>query len=182
MKNLLIQDFTKFDSRKIEAFLQHHKLFNVHAIVPADAFTDQWLKLMNRFAINVVVPLDGVDDTHNGLFESEKRNPGLEARLLAAPASKLNILFQSSLEPGHGKAVALALSFPEVPVWMVRNPEGPCQYFDDMQLVRAFDANDAPLPNVQYRLDLRADFYPVSYETLTKSGIVGENECLVLVK
>ncbi|QXO09608.1 hypothetical protein pEaSNUABM11_00184 [Erwinia phage pEa_SNUABM_11] len=182
MKSLLLQNFTKYDNRKIEAFLQHYKLFNIHAIVPGDAFNDQWLKLMNRFAINVVVPINCVENGHNSLAEIEKRNPGFEERLLAAPASKLNLLRESNLEPGGQSLVALALSFPNVPVWMIRNPENACQYFDDMMFMRAFQENDQALPNLQYRFDLRADFDIVSYDTLTQVGFVGEKECLVLTR
>lgn len=182
MKSLLLQNFTKYDSRKIEAFLQHYKLFNIHAIVPPDDFNDQWLRLMNRYAINVVLPIQCVENGHDSIVEIEKRNPGFEARIQAAPASKLNILRTSTLERGSDSLVALALSFPEVPVWMVRNPEGPCQYYDDMMFMRAFQENDAPLENLQYRLDLRADFELVSYEMLTKVGFVGEKECLVLTR
>ena len=181
MKSLLLQDFTKYDNRKIEAFLHHHKLFNIHAIVEPDAFTDQWLKLINRFAINVIIPIHCVEEGHNGLVEIEKRNPGFEQRLLNAPASKVNILRQSTLESGSRSIIALALSFPLVPIWVTRDPEQPCQYYDDQRVVSVFSEQDTPLPNVVWRFDLRSDFYSVSYDTLLKAGMVGDKECLVLM-
>lgn len=182
MKSLLLQNFTKYDSRKVEAFLQHYKLFNIHAIVPADDFNDHWLRLMNRYALNVVLPVECVEKGHNSVAEIEKRNPGFEARILAAPASKLTLMRQSTNERGSDSLVALCLSFPDVPVWMVRNPEGACHYFDDMMFMQAFQENDQPLPNLVYRLDLRIDFELMSYDMLTKVGFVGEKECLVLAR
>ncbi|ANZ49530.1 hypothetical protein WELLINGTON_177 [Erwinia phage Wellington] len=182
MKSLLLQNFTKYDSRKIEAFLQHYKLFNIHAIVPADDFNDHWLRLINRFALNVVLPIQCVENGHDSLAEIEKRNPGFEARILAAPASKVNILRTGTIDRGGDSLVALCLSFPDVPVWMVRNPESACHYFDDMMFMQAFQENDQPLPNLQYRLDLRIDFEIMSYDMLTKVGFVGEKECLVLTR
>lgn len=183
MKSLLIQDFTKYDNHRIAAFLQHYKMFNVHVIIPGDAFTDQVLKLVNRFALNVIIPIHCVENGHESVAQIELRNPGFEERLLAAPASKVNILRQSTLEVGGESIVALAMSFPNIPVWMVRNPDDACCYYDDIGFMRAFCEKDTPLPNLKYRFDLRTDFTVLSYETLEKVGMAGgDKECLVLVK
>lgn len=185
MKSLLIHNFTRHSVHLVDAFLRQRKLYNVHAIVPGEDFNDDIQKLLIRYGLNVIIPLDSVDEGHNSVVEIEKRNPGFEERVNAFPKHKLQILRRSS-ENYDGVAVAgLALNFLGIRIRANRGMHLTDAFYREYEITnKTFEemGDEAMNALVVWGEELENDFQFIDFGVLTELGIVGASECLVMTK
>jgi len=185
MKAFLIHNFTKRSHHLVAAFLHKHGLYNAHALVAPDAFTDDVVKLCIRFGLNVILTLDGVEEHHNSVVEVEKRNPGFEARVTDFPRHKIEILRRSTRNLDTENLIGLALSWPELRVRAVRSHEAYDAFGEEMHLTRAYmeqNQDHAEQMNIVWGQDIYTDFQLFDFDLAMDLGLVGATECLVMTK
>ncbi|ANZ48465.1 hypothetical protein BIZ78_gp110 [Erwinia phage vB_EamM_Caitlin] len=185
MKSLLIHNFTKRNVHLVDAFLRKHKLYNAHAIVPAEHFTKEIEVLCVRFGLNVLVPLSGLEGGHLSLQEVEKRNPGIEERIANFPRHKIEILRRSSRNMDAENLIGLALNWPELRVRACRSLEQYDAFGEEMHMVFGFmeqNQDEAKTINIHFGEELENDFQMLDFGLLSDLGLVGANECLVMTK
>lgn len=185
MKSLLIHNFTKRSLHLVDAFLRKHKLYNVHAIVPADSFTKDVETLCVRYGLNVIVPLTGLEGDHNALAEVEKRNPGIEERIKTFPRHKIEILRRSTRNLDTENLLGLALNWPELRVRACRSLEQYDAFGEEMHMIFGFmeqNQDEAKSINIHFGQELESDFQMFDFGLALDLGLVGANECLVMTK
>ncbi|ECG1798579.1 hypothetical protein D6R99_07740 [Salmonella enterica subsp. enterica] len=187
MLSLMIHNFTRLDTTLLDQFLSKHKLFDVTLLCKAENYTDTVKNLVIRHSLNVHIELNCVELGHDSLANAELRNSGLEERMLATPPSKLTVLFRAK----HGKTVdsliALAQSFPQNKIKIVRNDKDQCNYYELWEHVGVFNTapetpEDKKVNNLVWQFDLAKDYQFLDYGLLKDIGIVGKTECLVMTK
>lgn len=185
MKSLLIHNFTKRSLHLVDLFLRKHKLYNVHAIVPADSFTKDVDALCVRFGLNVIVPLSGLEGGHLSLQEVEKRNPGIEERIKNFPRHKIEILRRSTRNMDAENLLGLALNWPEIRVRACRALEQYDAFGEEMHIIHGFmdqNQDEAKNINILFGEELENDFQMLDIGLLADLGLVGVDECLVMTK
>lgn len=185
MKSLLIHNFTKRNIHHLDVFLRKHKLYNAHALVPAEAFSKEVENLCVRFGLNVIVQLSGLEGDHHSLAEVEKRNPGIEERIKTFPRHKLEILRRSTRNMDTENLLGLALNWPELRVRACRSLEQFDAFGEEMHMVFGFmeqNQDDAKTMNIHFGGELENDFQMLDFGLLNDLGLVGAIECLVMTK
>lgn len=187
MKSILIHNFTKRKLHLVDRFLRKNKLFNVHAIVAGEDFTDEIQHLLIKYGLNVLVPVTCVEAGHESVAEIEKRNPGFEQRLLAYPRHKIELLRHSGMNPSAESIVALGLSFPRMRIRNLRSPTPVDGYytereiFHDHLLPQLSDEEQVSIA-VMWGDNLDQDFQMLDFGLLLELGLIEEDECLLLTK
>lgn len=185
MKSLLIHNFTKRSLHLVDAFLRKHKLYNIHAVVPADSFTKEVDALCIRFGLNVIVPLSGLEGGHDSLKEVEKRNPGIEERIKAFPRHKIEILRRAGRAMDTENLLGLALNWPELKVRACRSQEQYDSFGEEMHVVFGYmeqNREDTQNINILFGEELEGCFQMLDFGLAIDLGLVGANECLVMTK
>lgn len=182
MKSPLIHNFTKSDSRIFGEFLRKYKMFNAHILLDGDKLTPEIAKLITRYSLNVMIPLECTEVGHQSIKAIEKRNPGFEALLASLPPSKVDILFTTKMDTNPNSLIVLALNYPHHDILVRRHPENVCAFFDVQSVVNVFSEKDTTVANLDWIYDLSRNFTPVDYGALKELGLVGEQECLVMSK
>lgn len=182
MKSPLIHNFTKHDARLFGEFLRKNKLFNAHILIEGDKLTPDVAKLVNRFSLNMIIPIDCMEVGHQSVAAIEKRNPGFTELLNSLPPSKAELLFTTKMGCNPSSLLSIALSYPNNDIIVRRDPEAMCSFFDVQGVVQAFSAADTPIENVEWAYDLGRNYTPIDYGMLKELGLVGEQECLVMTK
>ncbi|ANZ50081.1 hypothetical protein PARSHIK_172 [Erwinia phage vB_EamM_Parshik] len=185
MKSLLIHNFTRRNVHLVEAFLRKHKLYNIHAIVPGEDFNDDTIRLLNRYGLNVILPLQGVEDDHQSVVEIEKRNPGFEKRVVAFPKHKLQVLRRSTGDADPTNVVGLALNFPGVTVRALRGTHLTDAFYHEFEVARKTleeMGDEAEEAKLLWGEELENDFQFIDFGLLVDLGIAGESGCLVTTK
>lgn len=187
MKSILIHNFTKRKLHLVERFLRKHKLYNVHAIIPGEDFTEEIKPLLIKYGLNVMIPVYCTETGHESVVEIEKRNPGFEQRVLDYPRHKIELLRYSAENPSSASIAALAVSFPRLPIRCLRSTSIYDAYYVEHQ---TFNENVLPqltdeerdIANVVWSNDLSETFQLIDFGLLQELGMVGEEECLLLTK
>ncbi|ANZ49005.1 hypothetical protein HOV30_gp156 [Erwinia phage Derbicus] len=187
MQSLMIHNFTRLDTTLLDAFLTKHKLFDVSILCKAENYTDTVKKLVIRHSLNVHIELDCVENGHNSLANAELRNAGLEQRMLDTPPSKLTVLFRAKRNKQVDSLIALAQSFPNNKIKVVRDNKDQCNYFELWDHIGVFNtAEETPVEsrvsNLVWQYDLAKDYSFLDYGLLKDVGILGKTECLVMTK
>ncbi|ANZ48744.1 hypothetical protein BIZ83_gp109 [Erwinia phage vB_EamM_ChrisDB] len=185
MKSLLIHNFTKRSLHLVDLFLRKHKLYNVHAIVPAEDFSKEVEALCVRFGLNVIVPLSGLEGGHLSLQEVEKRNPGIEERIKTFPRHKIEILRRSTRNMDAENLLGLAMNWPEIRVRACRSLEQYDAFGEEMHMVFGYmeqNQDEAKTLNFHFGDELETDFQMFDFGLAMELGLVGANECLIMTK
>lgn len=182
MKSPLIHNFTKHDARLFGEFLRKNKMFNAHVLLDGDKLTADVAKLINRYSLNILLPLECIEVGHQSIAAIEKRNPGFTELLATLPASKVEILYTTKMNCNPSSLLSLALSYPNHAIIVRRDPEAMCSFYDVQGVIQAFSQADTPITNVEWAYDLSRNYAPIDYGMLKELGLVGEQECLVMTK
>lgn len=183
MKPVLLCNITKYNLREVEALINQKNLFAATAVVDAEAFTDELERFLNRYAINVIIPLTGTDSGHGSLSDVETRNPGLEVRINSWPRHKLAILFNTDsvtatedLTDRTGALLALALSFPDNRVLALRGASQHDAYFplrDRVWQYGQLPEDPIEAPNIEFETSMTNRFNILDYQFMKEIGLIG---------
>lgn len=185
MKSLLIHNFTRHNLHLVDAFMRKHKLYNIHAIVPGEDFNDDIIKLLNRYSLNVIIPLRCVEEGHNSVLAVEQRNPGFEERVKAYPKHKLQIMRRANEQSSAVSIIGLALNFPGTPIRAMRGTHLTDAFYHEYEVANKTleDMGDeAQGATIVWGEELENDFQFIDFGLLQTLGIVGASECLVMTK
>lgn len=185
MKSVLLTNFTKSNVYRLGAFLEKHKLYNVHAVIPAGEFTEQIAALCGRYGLNVFIPLSGIENGHESVMEVVKRNPNFEEVVASYPRNKIEILRRSTDQMDAENLIGLAMNWPRLRVRALRSSSLYDSFYDEMELALKFmeqDKEAADVMNISWGQHLENDFDVINYGLLENMGIIGENVCLATTK
>ncbi len=187
MKSILIHNFTKRKLHLVDRFLRKSKLYNVHAIVAGEDFTDEIQSLLLKYGLNVMIPVYCVEKGHESVAEIEKRNPGFEKRLLAYPRHKIELLRHSIDEASPESLVALGLSFPRMRIRNLRSNNPVDAYYTERQifeehLLPQLEEEEQHNISLLWAGNLDQDFQMLDFGLLLELGLIEEDECLLLTK
>lgn len=185
MKSLLIHNFTQRSLHLVDAFLRKHKMYNVHAIVPGEDFNDDVIRLLNRYGLNVIIPMSCVEEGHQSVIAIESRNPGFEERVKAFPKHKLQIMRRSGGVSNATSVLGLALNFPGVTIRALRSPHLTDAFYHEYDVVqRTLEemGDEASEAKLVWGEELENDFQFIDFGLLAELGIAGATECLVMTK
>ncbi|HHS7556373.1 TPA: hypothetical protein ACTPQ1_004665 [Salmonella enterica] len=187
MKSILIHNFTKRKLHLVDRFLRKKKLYNVHAIVSGEDFTDDIQSLLIKYGLNVIIPVNCVEKGHESVAEIEKRNPGFEARVLAYPRHKIELLRHSDMEPSPESLIALGLSFPRMRIRNLRNTTPVDAYYTERQIFEEhlfpqLEEDEQHQITVVWGDDLDQSFQMLDFGLLFELGLIEEDECLLMTK
>lgn len=196
MKSLLIHNFTKRNLHLVAAFMQKHGMYNIHAIVEPDAFTDEVRRLCVRFGLNVILPLDGIEKTHNSVEQVEKRNPGFEQRVAEFPRHKIEILRRSTQNLDTDNLIGLAINWADhenpdaadlvgIRVRALRSNHQFDSFGEEMHQIFVFQEQNGDLAEKMKFIwgeELSEHFQMVDFGLLMDLGLAGESECLVMTR
>ncbi|QVW55313.1 hypothetical protein pEaSNUABM29_00273 [Erwinia phage pEa_SNUABM_29] len=171
----------------VDRFLRKKKLFNVHAIVSGEDFTDEIHSLLIKYGLNVIIPVNCVEKGHESVAEIEKRNPGFEARVLAYPRHKIELLRRSDMEGSPESIIALGMSFPRLRIRNLRNTTPVDSYYAERQifeehLLPQLEQEEQHDISVLWGDDLDQSFQMLDFGLLFELGLIEEDECLLLAK
>lgn len=122
-KPILITGVNRFNLVQVEELIKKHQLFGCSMMVTPEDFTDEYVRMLNRYNITVLLPFVSTTEHADSIEETEKRNPGLEARIRAFPPSKL--VFVHPTQEGNTvvELLSLVLEFPNHRVIALGNGE-----------------------------------------------------------
>ena len=106
-KPILITGVTRFNLVQVEELIKKHQLFGCTMLVTPEDFTDEYVRMLNRYNITVMLPFAATTEHFDSIEETEKRNPGLEARIRTFPPTKL--VFLHPAEEGNSVLGLLSL-------------------------------------------------------------------------
>lgn len=188
MKDIVLTNFTRFDLKAIEELIVKYKLHNIWVQMPADGIDENTVRLINRYSLNLIIPVDCVEKGHNSIQNILERNPKFLEYVEQLPKGKVSFLRVSkNMVDGSSSIIAIARSFPENIVYNVRNVEGHCTYHEDMAVVEAYQREyehqpELAVTNLRFMLSLQERFDVIDYSLLKTIGIIGVQECIVMQK
>lgn len=179
MKSILITNVSKFDLDSLGQFIEDHGLFNVSVLLEPEHFTATIEQFLARYSLNVVIPLECVEEGHNSLAAVEARNPGIEQRILAYPPHKIKIIRYARRNPGYKSVIALAMTFPKVEVVMARGDLVDSYHNQDSDMVFADEAANGKAGRIVVTNNPFQDYQMIDLGLLFKLKIVKEkSQCL----
>lgn len=184
-KPFLITNATRHNLFQVEAFIQRAKLFGSYIIIPADDFTDDILRLTNRYNLTVLVAVSCTDEGPDSVTGVEVRNPGFEQRLTTHPTNKLIVVHPTDeYESTAPHLISLAASFPKHRLMALQAGEAQIgfhntkvEFFNIVQNTEDFKELDA-----EFVSSLSNLFDVVDYQLLSNIGIIGGSECSLTLK
>lgn len=189
-KKILLTGFNRFEIPQIEELIRKHKLQNIYAEVPADGIDESVIKMVIRYGLNLVVPVECVERGHNSIASILLRNPKFEELIEEIPRGKVNFLRRSKREMREDEVgqsiIALGLSYKHA-IWNARGSDEYCSYHQEMETVRIYkeryaEDEEHDITNVEFITSLESQFDIINYGLLRSMGIIGVKECLVLTK
>lgn len=122
-KPILITGVTRFNLVQVEELIKKYQLFGCSMLVTPEDFTDEYVRMLNRYNVTVMLPFMSTTDHPDSIEENEKRNPGLEARIRAFPPTKLVFLHPAQDGNTVLELLSLVLEFPNHRVVCAANRE-----------------------------------------------------------
>ncbi|MGL5397358.1 MAG: hypothetical protein ACRDBQ_19075 [Shewanella sp.] len=185
MKSILIHNFTRSNIHRLSAFLEKHKFYNVHAQIEPEFFTREILGLCKRFGLNVVIPVDGLEGSHNSVAEIVKRNPDFEALVAEYPREKIELLRHSKMDSSAENLIGLALNWPRIRIRALRAMSHADAYYHEAAQIDDFmreNPAEADEMNIVWGDFLENNFAMFDYGLVEQLGLIGDNVCLVTTK
>lgn len=166
----------------MEALINKYKLLAASVLVDPEAFTPELEKLLNRYSINVLLPLTSSDGGFGSVADVESRNPGFEERLLAWPKHKLTFIFNTdspndfaAVEGQASALLSVALSFPNNAVVALRGDNANSLHYQIQEHLELLGKADPTLlaENVEFEVSLRNRYSTLDLQILKEVGILG---------
>lgn len=176
MKSILITNISKYSLGTLAEFIESVGLFNVTVLVEPEHFTSAFEKFVNRYSLNVIVPIDCVEEGHNSVQAVEARNPGFEARVMAYPTNKIKLLRYAKRTPGYKSVIALAMSFPKVEVVIARGALLDSSFNNDVDFIVADEQQNGKPGVITITNDPFENYSVIDLEMLVKLKIVKEKK------
>lgn len=183
IKDILISNFTRFDFESVKSLIVKKKLFGVSIKVPADAMSDDVVKLAVQYGLSVYLPIDCIEKGRNSIAEILKRNPDFLTQLESIGAGMVYFLRESKRESGASSFITLAHNYP-YRVVVLRSAQGVCSFYEDLDLYEQYinsieSADDLP-NSVQFLASIEKDFDVIDYSVLRNIGIIGDDQCILI--
>lgn len=173
MKPILITNFTKYDLLAVEAFIQKYNFIGVYAVIEADAFTDDVVKMVTRYALNVIIPVQCTEKGMQSIQAIDKRNAGFAERITSVSASKLTFLRESTNENESSSIITLALNYPNNDVIVINSTTSTySSYFDERETVQKYANAVGGEMRIDWLHDLARNFEVINYGVLKNIGII----------
>ena len=182
MKSILITNISKYNLDTLSEFIESVGLFNVTVLVEPEHFTAAFEKFVNRYSLNVIIPLDCVEEGHNSVAAVEGRNPGFEARVLAYPTNKIKLLRLAKRMPAHRSIIALAMSFPKIEIVVARGPLIDSSFNNDVDFIVADEQQNGKPGIITVTNDPFENYSVLDLELLVKLNFVKEKKEWLNVK
>tara|TARA_Y100001956_G_scaffold11440_4_gene10402 strand:- start:9983 stop:10558 length:576 start_codon:yes stop_codon:yes gene_type:complete len=188
-KDILLTGFNRFELPQIEELIRKHKLQNIYAEIPADGIDENTLKMVIRHGLNLIVPVDCVEQGHNSIASILLRNPKFEELIAEIPRGKVSFLRRCKREMKEedigNSIIALGRSY-EHRIFNMRGSEEFCSYHTEMEVLRLYQEQytdpEYDVSNVEFIPSYESRFDIINYGLLRSMGIIGVKECLVLTK
>lgn len=188
MKDIILTNFTRFDIKAIEELITKYKLHNIWVMMPADGIDETTVRMINRYSLNLMIPIDCVEKGHNSLENILERSPKFLEFIAELPQGKVSFIRTSkNTAEGGSSVIAVARSFPNNVLYNIRNPEGFCTYHEDLSTVEAYQRQyehqeGLCVANARFMFSLQERFDVIDYSLLKTIGIIGVQECILLQK
>lgn len=173
MKSILITNFTKYDLRAVEAFIQKHNFIGASAVIDPEAFTDDVLKMVTRYSLNIILPVQCTESGYHSIQEIANRNIGFVERITSVPPSKLSFLRESTDTNGSASIITIALNYPHNNVMVIKSTESDFSaYFNERDNVQEYINAVNPDIRIDWVGDLGRRYEIIDYGVLKNIGII----------
>lgn len=188
-KDILLTGFSRFDLEQVEELILKHKLQNIWAEMPADGIDANTIKLVIRYGLNLLIPVDCVELGHNSIEKILLRNPNFDKLIEGIPRGKVSFVRTckrpNNDNPPGDSVIALARSYPNK-IYNVRSTSDFCTYYNEIDVINEyqnrFDDPEYDISNIEFVPSMESLFDVLNYDMLRKIGIIGVKECIILTK
>lgn len=183
-KPVLITNASKHNLFQVEALIQRAKLFGEYLVVPAEDFSDDILRLTNRYNLTVVVPVASTDEDPESIVAIEARNPGFTDRLRNHPANKLVLMHITRDQSTAAHVLSLALEFPKHRLVVTTLSEAVVGFHDTKHELWNIvqQVEEYKEVTVEFINSLGNVFDVLDYQFCSNIGLVGGTECSTMLK
>lgn len=173
MKKIVLVGYNSFNADSFWKFVETHKLANQFILVDPHQITDAFSEQAQNHCMHLLIPFTASEEHEGSVTMVERRNPGLEQRILDYPQTNVNILYKSTADTSPLNVLSLAMTFPEAIVYAVHGEGEWDGYFDVRIGVGNYkEANPTEVKNIHFISLLIKEFDIIDFDLLARVGIV----------
>lgn len=183
-KPVLITNVSKHNLFQVEAFIQRAKLFGEYIVIPGEDFSDDIIRLTNRYNLTVVVPVASTDEDNDSIEAIDARNPGFKDRLREHHVNKLVLMHVARDASTAAHALSLAVEFPKHRVVVASTSESMVGFHDTkhelwniVQQIEEYKDIE-----VEFVYSLSNVYDVLDFQFINSIGLLGGAECSVTLK